>query len=149
VGDIICCYHPDRMVIHRLVKKANSTSGITLVTKGDSCPKCDRPLRNKDVVGKVVSVERYTETMQLNQSLWNLMKYLLKVYRLTFDMTFQTLCFLKRSSKVPRISQAEFYGYRVVFLFRCSLLISILPLPKTIKERLKRIVTLTPISSST
>ncbi len=55
-GDIIAFYQgsPSRFVAHRVIK---SMPGQT-ITKGDNCFAADLPIKNTDIAGKIVKIER-------------------------------------------------------------------------------------------
>jgi signal peptidase len=46
------------LVLHRLVRKRGLERDGTIQTRGDSMPMLDEPVRDADVLGRVVSVER-------------------------------------------------------------------------------------------
>jgi hypothetical protein len=53
-GQVVLCYRKGEFVAHRVVGKR----GDGLITRGDSLPYEDRPFRDDEVLGQVVSIER-------------------------------------------------------------------------------------------
>jgi signal peptidase I len=56
-GDIIAWKRETGFVVHRLVKVLNEGTRVYFITRGDSCPNEDQPVKKDQIAGKVVSIE--------------------------------------------------------------------------------------------
>jgi signal peptidase I len=59
-GDLILFVHDAGIPrVHRLIRKRRTPDGSrVLITKGDAFPACDRPIPERDVLGRVCGIER-------------------------------------------------------------------------------------------
>ncbi len=57
-GDIILFRDRENLVCHRLVRIINQEGEVYYITRGDALFSTDRPVMAKDVIGKVIDVER-------------------------------------------------------------------------------------------
>lgn len=75
VGDVIFFRgHRGNMLAHRLVRRTQAENGeTTLIAKGDSASRFDRPVRPDQLFGKVVSIERQGKRVDLDSGLIKLM----------------------------------------------------------------------------
>lgn len=65
-GQIVLCYRNRAFVAHRLVAKR----GDSVITRGDSLPHQDRPFRDDEVLGEVVSILRDGRPVHLSTTWW-------------------------------------------------------------------------------
>jgi signal peptidase I len=66
VGDIILCSHkPDFLVVHRVIKVFEDQGEKIFITQGDSLNYHDGKVGKEEVLGKVVSVERFGRKIKL------------------------------------------------------------------------------------
>ena len=73
IGDIIVFRMGQRMVAHRLIKKYKQKGKIVLLTKGDSLTYYDHPVFPKDLLGRVVSIERENRRINQDNARWRLL----------------------------------------------------------------------------
>lgn len=66
IGDVAVYVAGRRMVAHRVVSKGKDEHGPFVVTKGDSFPASDAPVRPEQVLGKVVAVEKGRRRLALD-----------------------------------------------------------------------------------
>jgi signal peptidase I len=66
-GQIVLCYRNQGFVGHRLVAKR----GDALITRGDSLPYEDRPFRDDEVLGEVVSILRDGRSVDPSPAWWH------------------------------------------------------------------------------
>lgn len=66
-GQIVLCYRNHGFVAHRLVAKC----GDGFVTRGDSLPYEDRPFRDDEVLGEVVSILREGRPVDPSPAWWH------------------------------------------------------------------------------
>ena len=66
-GHIVLCYRNQGFVAHRLVRN----QGDCLVTRGDALPYEDRPFRDDEVLGEVVSIVRYGRSVDPSPAWWH------------------------------------------------------------------------------
>ena len=58
-GDIVLYYHRDRPIAHRVTEVRSSTdAGIVVLARGDGKASCDAPIRARQILGRIVSIER-------------------------------------------------------------------------------------------
>jgi signal peptidase I len=58
-GDVLLYRHCRGAIAHRLVRVASSTAGRpTVILRGDAADCCDSPIELKEVLGRVIAVER-------------------------------------------------------------------------------------------
>lgn len=63
-GSIIFYKHDNgRAIVHRVIRKRVNAEGVYLVTKGDAVRVFDLPISEKQVLGRVTSVERSGRTV--------------------------------------------------------------------------------------
>jgi hypothetical protein len=67
LGDIVLFRREDRFFVHRLVSKCASDSN--LVTRGDALPHSDLPITDRELLGKVISLERNGKRIEVTQDL--------------------------------------------------------------------------------
>ena len=66
IGDIIIRRTGNKLIAHRLIKKKNIEGILFLITKGDNLHSADQPLKASQLLGKVVSIERGFQIIQLD-----------------------------------------------------------------------------------
>jgi hypothetical protein len=66
-GQIVLCYRDEQLIAHRLTGKA----GDRFFTRGDSLCHHDRPFREEEVLGQVVSVLRDGRCIDPSPSWWH------------------------------------------------------------------------------
>lgn len=70
IGDVILyCTSRGGMAAHRVIKKCRKNGEIVLMTKGDSTMGFDQPVYPKDVLGKVIAIERKGQIRRLDKGL--------------------------------------------------------------------------------
>ena len=69
-GTIIVFRQEERLIAHRLVRRAADTPGADLVTRGDARPRFDEPVKPADVVGRVESIQRDGRVVHAQPSAW-------------------------------------------------------------------------------
>ncbi|MCB9103879.1 MAG: S24/S26 family peptidase [Anaerolineales bacterium] len=69
-GDLVVFYRQQQLVVHRAVRLNRSTTGLTLVTKGDNALRCDAPLTINQVVGRVSGLSRGGQTVSIDRPGW-------------------------------------------------------------------------------
>ena len=57
-GDIVLYEREARLYAHRMLRRTTSANGESMVVRGDSMPRADRPVLAQEVLGKVKLVER-------------------------------------------------------------------------------------------
>jgi signal peptidase I len=57
-GEIVLCLRDGRFFLHRAVKKSCTGSDTFLLTRGDSMPKNDPPVRPGELLGRVTGIRR-------------------------------------------------------------------------------------------
>ena len=58
VGDIVLFLREGRCVVHRVAERMADGASSRLRTRGDSAPRCDAPLVENEILGRLASVER-------------------------------------------------------------------------------------------
>jgi signal peptidase I len=66
-GDIVLFARHQRFVAHRVVEKSWSGRGIE--TRGDAVRQMDAPVSNREILGRVVSIERNGRIIKANREL--------------------------------------------------------------------------------
>jgi signal peptidase len=76
-GDIILCRLQSGLIAHRIVNiKETAGGGLTFILRGDASATCDAPVRQKQVLGKVVYLERdhrIIDPYSLRVRLWSML----------------------------------------------------------------------------
>ncbi len=65
-GQIVLHGRDETLTLHRIVRVASDH----VITRGDSLPKCDQPVKAGDVVGQVVGISRNGRSVPFEQVLW-------------------------------------------------------------------------------
>lgn len=65
-GDIVLFARDRRFFVHRVIRK--DRSALMVQTRGDALPRPDPPVSNRELLGRVVSVERNGEFLQPNRN---------------------------------------------------------------------------------
>jgi len=65
-GDLVLYRRDAGLVVHRIKR----ISSDFLITRGDSVPSDDPPVRMPEVLGRVVAIERRDRPVSINQSCW-------------------------------------------------------------------------------
>lgn len=60
-GDIVFFARDGRYFIHRVLRKSPGWGGQVLITRGDSLPQNDPPIRNDELLGRVSGIQRGDE----------------------------------------------------------------------------------------
>src|ERR1017187_3020778 len=66
-GQIVLCFRDEALVAHRLIRK----SGNRIVTRGDSLYNYDRPFREEELLGRVVTIVRDGRQVEPTPSWWH------------------------------------------------------------------------------
>ena len=66
-GQILLCFRDGALVAHRLVRK----SGDQFLTRGDSLSNFDRPFREDEILGRVVTIVRDGRQVDPNPAWWH------------------------------------------------------------------------------
>lgn len=64
-GDILLYQTMGRVIAHRVVAISRMEDKLRFITRGDALGDCDKPIGERQVLGKVVSVERRGEQIRL------------------------------------------------------------------------------------
>ena len=136
-GDVIFYHASQEMVAHRVIKKCRENDKIVLVTKGDSNFNFDSPFGEKNVMGKVIAIEKPNGTIMLDCKTWRIVNYMIARHSLLSLLIYRRICFLKRvvignrenrfvyiGSKVLSISLSLFPELLINFLFTLQRIIS-------------------------
>jgi signal peptidase len=75
-GDVVVFRQEGGLVAHRVLRIGRGDTGCALVTKGDSLRRFDAPISAKQVVGRVVSIERNGRQMRLDTPGWRAVGWL-------------------------------------------------------------------------
>lgn len=92
LGDIIL-YHSsyDNSIIHRVIQRGKES----IITKGDSVPSSDQPIFSKQVLGRVVAVEKNGWRMRLDSPVGRLLNILLALISPFSFLIYPPLKFIK------------------------------------------------------
>ncbi|MCC7210604.1 MAG: signal peptidase I [Candidatus Brocadia sp.] len=84
-GDVIVFRHEGVLIAHRVLRIGRMDPGYRLVTKGDNVPYFDAPLRDNQVVGRVLAVKRGNRQVPLDTVAWRMAGWLIAIGALSFD----------------------------------------------------------------
>jgi len=59
-GDVVLYSRDDGFFIHRVLRTLATIEGVQLITRGDSMPNEDAPVRLQELLGKVISVRGFS-----------------------------------------------------------------------------------------
>jgi len=76
VGDILVYKTEGTMVAHRLVRILRSNDKCMFLTKGDTFPHVDTPLREADLIGRVYAVEKLGMKFQIRKGIFSIVNRL-------------------------------------------------------------------------
>ena len=79
VGDIVVFYNLRNLIGHRVIK----IIGNQIITKGDNIPYFDKPLKPREILGKIVHIEGRFGTIRLTSSLYAIVTSYFLFYSLT------------------------------------------------------------------
>lgn len=65
-GDVLLCRHAGRILAHRVVSMSTLSGERVLYLRGDAKQGCDAPVREADVIGRVLSVHRHGRTIPMS-----------------------------------------------------------------------------------
>ena len=92
-------------VLHRLIKKKRHIDGIVMFqTKGDALVAFDEPVREREVLGKVIKIEKMhgaTGTMDMESLQWRTINYLVTLILFAKSTIWRRLLGRMKRSKVP------------------------------------------------
>ncbi|MCX5707986.1 MAG: signal peptidase I [Candidatus Omnitrophica bacterium] len=66
-GDIVVFRSDQEIFTHRLISKKTNSQTISFIAKGDNCFVADRPVMEKDYLGKVISLQRDKRTVRFDR----------------------------------------------------------------------------------
>ncbi len=92
LGDIIL-YHSSygNSIIHRVIQRGKES----IITKGDSVPSSDQPIFSKQVLGRVVGVEKDGWCIRLDKPVGKLLNILLAIISPFSSLIYPSLKFIK------------------------------------------------------
>lgn len=67
-GDVVLCYRRGKLIAHRLVRRFAHQGESQWSLRGDSVSGNDEPVPTKDLLGKVIAIERGSRRMRLQRS---------------------------------------------------------------------------------
>lgn len=80
IGDIVVFYHNQQLLIHRIIAK--SAHGTFLI-KGDNNTTTDGIFQSRNILGKVISVNNSGRIINISDTPYKELKYLLILYSWT------------------------------------------------------------------
>jgi len=98
LGDIIAFRRSSHLVVHRVLKKYYHKRNLFFLEKGDSNPRAGI-VKEKNVLGKVVKVERGEKFVSLDSDTWRLINYLVVRYGLVVNYAFKRLSSRREDSQ--------------------------------------------------
>lgn len=96
VGDIVIHSRFDALYAHRVTRKYKKNGKIIVITKGDALAYFDIPLKEEDILGKAISIEKNSGTINLETRTWRIINYIIAIYSLSTGLIYQKLCSIKR-----------------------------------------------------
>jgi hypothetical protein len=82
---------------HRVTRKYKKNGKIIVITKGDAFAYFDIPLKEEDILGKAISIEKNSGTINLETRTWRIINYIIAIYSLSTGLLYQKLCPIKRT----------------------------------------------------
>jgi signal peptidase len=73
VGDVIVFWQEGQLFVHRLIRIDRVATSITFLTKGDSAPKFDPPVKREEIIGRVLVIQRESRQMSLDTTAWRVL----------------------------------------------------------------------------
>jgi signal peptidase len=95
-GDVVVFRQEGGLVAHRVLRIGVGDAGSVLVTKGDGLSRFDTPVSAKQVVGRVVSIERNGRQMRLDTPGWRAVGWLVAVATLAGAVLYRRVRALMR-----------------------------------------------------
>ena len=95
-GEIVVFYQDQKLVAHRVLRTIRQAGGLRLVTKGDNAVQPDPALTEAQVLGKVVAVQRGSDTRRLDTRFWRMTGRALSGYSLAWGEVYRLAQRLKR-----------------------------------------------------
>jgi signal peptidase len=95
LGDVVVFCQKGRLVAHRVLRIARDGAEDILVTKGDSVRRFDAPVSAKDILGRVVSIQRGERRIRLDTPGWRAIGWLVVVVTLAVAMPYRWVRALK------------------------------------------------------
>jgi signal peptidase I len=77
-GDIIVFKDPDKLIVHRVIRRYDSGSP-TFLQKGDSTTAAEI-IRSEDIIGKVIAVRKGSKIICLNDGIWKVVNHILTLF---------------------------------------------------------------------
>ena len=100
LGDIIL-YHSSygNPVVHRVIQRNKES----IITKGDSVPNSDEPILSKQVLGRVVAIEKNGWCIRLDRPMGRLLNILLATISPFSFLTYPPLRLIKGTVRLKKI----------------------------------------------
>lgn len=85
IGDIVFFEKEGNFYLHRFLKRNNKNE---IITKGDNLPNFDAPVNSENILGKLTSIKRGNQVINLDSN-WNktIRKLITVFYPLTYPVT--------------------------------------------------------------
>jgi len=97
LGEIIAFRRSSHLVVHRVLKKYYHKGSLFFLEKGDSTLRAGI-VEEKDVLGKVIRVEKGEKPIALDSHIWRMINYLMARYGLMINYAFKRLYSVRESS---------------------------------------------------
>jgi hypothetical protein len=68
-GDVVLCARSGRLFVHRITRKFYARPTNSLITRGDCMTEEDPPVQEKDLLGKVIAIDRCGSRIMPNRKL--------------------------------------------------------------------------------
>ena len=92
LGDVVFyCSSYGNLIIHRVIQRGKES----IITKGDSVPSSDQPIFSKQVLGRVVAVEKNGWCIRLDRPMVRLLNILLALISPFSSLIYPSLKFIK------------------------------------------------------
>jgi signal peptidase I len=75
-GDIIVFWQNGRLLIHRAVRLSGTLPDRVFLTKGDNTQHFDSPVNARDVIGRVIAIERGDRRFSIDTTAWRILNRL-------------------------------------------------------------------------
>lgn len=138
IGDVIIYATFNGLMVHRLIRKHRKDDKIILITKGDAYTSFDNPLKEEDVLAKVISIKKNNGSIYLETKIWRLINYIIAVYSLSTGLLFEKLSFFnEKIVKNHRNCLVNLASKIFQFSIFLPLRLFILILQRTLKVKMK------------
>lgn len=74
-GDVIVFWQSNQLIIHRVIRIRQTSDTICFLTKGDNGLSLDPPVREDQVIGKVLAVRQDNREISLDTRMWRGLGY--------------------------------------------------------------------------